>query len=95
MSTKRDERTAAYSRAFGEAVRRFRKRTGTAQDRFALQAGIDRAFFSGIERGLRNPTLFTIWRVAVALGTTPSKLMREAEREFAKAKADQVPGAET
>lgn len=82
MSIKRDEQTAKYSRAFGEAVRRTRKRTGKAQDRFAIQAGIDRAFFSGVERGVRNPTLITIWRIAMALETTPSKLIREAEKLF-------------
>jgi hypothetical protein len=33
----------------------------------------------GIERGVRNPTLTTIWRLAKALGVTPSRLLRAAE----------------
>jgi transcriptional regulator with XRE-family HTH domain len=42
----------------------------------AAKADIDRAFLSGIERGVENPTLFTIQAIADALETRIGKLMR-------------------
>lgn len=42
----------------------------------AARADLDRAFVSGIERGLENPSLFTIQQIADALGTTVEKLMK-------------------
>ena len=58
--------------AFGEAVRKRRKRLGLSQEALGFVSGLDRTYVSGIERGVRNPTLQSIWRLAEALSTTPS-----------------------
>jgi len=47
-----------------------------SQETLAAKADIDRAFLSGIERGVENPTLFTIQAIADALGTDVGNLMR-------------------
>jgi transcriptional regulator with XRE-family HTH domain len=47
-----------------------------SQESLAAKANIDRAFLSGIERGLENPSLFTIQAIAESLETTVGKLMR-------------------
>jgi transcriptional regulator with XRE-family HTH domain len=49
-------------------VRRLRKeRTGLSQEQFANEHGIDRTYISGIERGVRNPTITIVERLAAAL----------------------------
>ena len=51
-----------------------------SQEKLGLKAGLDRTYISGIERGVRNPTLKTICLLADTLSTTPSALLKAAER---------------
>lgn len=46
-----------------------------SQDQLADHAEIHRTFISGIERGVRNPGLLSILRIAKALNTEASKLL--------------------
>lgn len=66
--------------AFGQAVRRAREARGMSQEDLGFEAELDRTYVSGIERGVRNPTVKSIFRFAKALGVPPSVLMRRAER---------------
>lgn len=66
--------------AFGQAVRRAREARGLSQESLGFDAGLDRTYVSGVERGVRNPTVRTIFRFAKALGVRPSVLVRRAER---------------
>lgn len=68
------------SQAFGEALRRLREEHGLSQEAAALAARLDRAYFGKIERGVKNPTLATVWKIADALETRPSELLSRAER---------------
>lgn len=51
---------------------------GLSQDKFADTIGMHRAYYSSIERGERNLTLATLWRLAAGLGIKPSELLRDA-----------------
>lgn len=66
--------------AFGHAVRQARLRLNISQEQLGFLCGLDRTYVSGIERGVRNPTLRIIHVLADALDTTPSALLAEAER---------------
>ena len=59
----------------GKNVRRLRKALGVSQERFAHDSGIDRTYVSGIERGVRNPTVTVIERFAVALSVDLHELL--------------------
>ena len=61
--------------AFGERVRDLRLAAKKSQEEFAALANVDRATFGKLERGLLNPSLLTLARVAVALGITLSELV--------------------
>jgi transcriptional regulator with XRE-family HTH domain len=74
------DRAAAYLAAFGLAVRRQRERLGLSQEKFAFEVELDRTYVSGIERGVRNPTVKTILRLTKVLGVAPSALLRAAEK---------------
>ena len=64
------------ARQFGQRVRKVRLKRKLSQEALAAKADMDRAFLSGIERGLENPTLFTIQAIADALETKVGNLMR-------------------
>lgn len=49
-----------------------------SQEALAEMAGIDRTYVSGIERGVRNPTITVVAKFAAALATTASALLEEA-----------------
>ena len=53
---------ARFLEAFGEAVRAERERKDLSQEELGFEAGLDRTYVSGIERGVRNPTVVTIRR---------------------------------
>lgn len=68
--------------AFGSVVRAERLKREIAQDEFALLANIDRSYFGKLERGVRQPSLALILRVAGGLGVSASALMAKVEREL-------------
>lgn len=53
---------------FGSAVRRHRELLRLSQEDLADRSGLDRTYISGVERGIRNPTLQVMQRLADALG---------------------------
>jgi transcriptional regulator with XRE-family HTH domain len=46
----------------------------------ARRCGLDRSYFSLLERGSRGANLTTIFKVAEAFGVQPSTLLRKFER---------------
>ncbi|MCC8421119.1 MULTISPECIES: cell morphology transcriptional regulator XreR1 [Photorhabdus] len=52
---------------FGQRVRYIRVTSGMSQEAFADKCGLDRTYISGIERGVRNPTLEVINVIANGL----------------------------
>lgn len=71
---------AAYLAALGQAVRRYRESQGMSQEQFAFEVELDRTYVSGIERGVRNPTIATVLRLTKTLGIAPSTLLKSAEK---------------
>lgn len=53
---------------FGKRLRALREERGWSQEEFADRAGLHRTYVSAVERGVRNPTLSVIERLAKALG---------------------------
>ena len=64
------------AKQFGKRVRTVRTRRKLSQEALAAKAGVDRAFLSGIERGVENPTLFTIQAISDALDIRVGSLMK-------------------
>ncbi|MEZ4536955.1 MAG: helix-turn-helix transcriptional regulator [Cyanobacteriota/Melainabacteria group bacterium] len=58
------------TRNLAKHLRRYRLEKGWSQDELAYQTGSDRTYISDIERGLRNPSLKTLARLASALDVT-------------------------
>ncbi len=60
-------------------LRELRKQRGFTQESFALECDVDRTFVGLMERGERQPTLTTLYRLAGPLGVRPSALLRRVE----------------
>jgi transcriptional regulator with XRE-family HTH domain len=59
----------------GMNVRKWREEKDLTQEALAERADLDPTYISGIERGVRNPSVLSVVRIAAALGVTTSKLM--------------------
>lgn len=60
-------------------VRRIRVAHGVSQERLAFDAGVDRSYLGGVERGEANPTVDVLDRLAETLGVTLAELFAETD----------------
>lgn len=65
--------------AFGRAIRASRGEMGLSQEALADEAGIDRSYMGGIERGEHNLALININKIAKALNHSVAELMERAK----------------
>jgi len=65
--------------ALGAAIRRARLAKGLSQEALAVDAGLDRSYMGGIERGGHNLTLMNLVKIAGALKVRASNLLAESE----------------
>lgn len=63
---------------FGRNVSRLRTEAGFSQDKLAEKADLDRTYLSGIERGVRNPGIKVVIRLARALEVSLDRLCKGA-----------------
>jgi transcriptional regulator with XRE-family HTH domain len=62
--------------ALGRNVRERREARELTQEKLAKKAGLDPTYISGIERGLRNPGIKNVARLAKALGLATAELLK-------------------
>ena len=63
----------------GQAMRERRIAIGVSQELLGEFCALDRTYISGIERGVRNPTIDSLSRIAEALECNLSELIAAAE----------------
>jgi len=68
------------NRDFSSVLRQFRKGAGLSQEKLALEANLDRTFISLLERGLRQPSLKTLFAIANVLNVQPHEIIRAVEQ---------------
>lgn len=64
---------------FGLRLRELRSKAGISQEALAYRCGLDRTYISGLERGVRNPSLTCIFRVANGLNIQIEELVKKYE----------------
>lgn len=62
----------------GSVIRAVRRQEGLTARALASRAGVSQAFLSQVERGLNAPSLATLYRIADALGRSPSDFLDPA-----------------
>lgn len=66
--------------AFGRNLREYREAKALTQEALAEKADMDRTYVSDIERGVRNPGIKNVARLAGALGISSAKLVEGIDR---------------
>ena len=66
----------------GEIIRELRKKKGLTQEQLSGLATLDRTHYSKIERGLRSPTIDTIFKISFALDIKPHELIKIIEEKI-------------
>lgn len=64
-------------RRLGLNLKKLREEQGYSQEGFADHCGLHRTYISGIERGVRNPTVVIVDKIAKALKVPPGNLLDE------------------
>jgi transcriptional regulator with XRE-family HTH domain len=64
---------------FGARLRQLRTDAALTQEELAARADLGFRYISDIERGVRNPTMVSIVKLAKALGCEPGELFRWAK----------------
>lgn len=67
---------------FGTILREIRTKKGISQEKLAEYCDLDRTYISLLERGLRQPTLTTIFKLAESLEISPSELIQLTEKRM-------------
>ncbi len=63
----------------GRVLAEYRERKGLTQDVLSGLAGLDRTHYSKLERGLRSPTLDTLFKIGQALDIPPHVIVKAIE----------------
>lgn len=54
----------------GARIKQMRAEQAISQEKLALKAELDRTYLAGVEQGKRNPSIKSLEKIIVALGTT-------------------------
>jgi transcriptional regulator with XRE-family HTH domain len=82
-------------RAIGAAVREFREQAGHSQEHLSDECGFDRTYISRVERGIINPTVGRLWKIADALEAPLSQLAKRMELWVAERQRSSTRRSET
>ena len=67
-------------KVIGKTIKKMRENKGLTQEVLSGLAGLDRTHYSKIERGLRSPTIETLFKIADALDIEPHEIMIDIEK---------------
>jgi transcriptional regulator with XRE-family HTH domain len=64
----------------GEKIRKLRTEQSYSQEDFAMEVGMDRAYYGGIERGERNVASINLIKIAATLGVEVGDLFPKVKK---------------
>ena len=67
---------------FGTVLRKKRLAKKLTQEVLSIESSLSRAYISELEMGHKDPSLFTIFKIATALKIKPSTMIDEVERQI-------------
>jgi transcriptional regulator with XRE-family HTH domain len=66
-------------RRVGLNVKDVRKQRELSQEELAFECRLHRTYISGVERGVRNPTVTVVEKIAIALKVPASRLLDDVK----------------
>jgi transcriptional regulator with XRE-family HTH domain len=76
-----DKNKANILKVLGSLVRQHRENLGISQEELATRSNLDRTYISGIERGIRNPSLTALVSLANGMNINVSDLLEGLENK--------------
>jgi len=67
---------------FGAVLRKKRISKKLTQEALSIESSLSRAYISELEMGHKDPSLYTIFKLASALKIKPSTIVDEVERQI-------------
>ncbi len=67
---------------FGAVLRKKRLFKKFTQEALSIESGLSRAYISELEMGHKDPSLYTIFKLASALKIKPSSIVDEVEHQI-------------
>mgnify|MGYP006268694251 CR=1 FL=1 len=77
-----DKNKTKILQALGFLVRQHRLNLGISQEELAMRSNLDRTYISGIERGIRNPSLTALVSLADGMKINVSNLLEGLEAKI-------------
>jgi transcriptional regulator with XRE-family HTH domain len=77
-----EKNKANILKALGYLARQHREKLGISQEELAIRSNLDRTYISGIERGVRNPSLMALLSLANGMKITLSDLLEGLETKI-------------
>ena len=65
-----------FAKLVGQRIRDTRKANGFTQEKLAEVAGYDSAYIGHVETGRYSPSVYTVWRMAKAMGLDISDILK-------------------
>ncbi len=66
-------------KSFGQVIQQLRQHLKLSQEELGFKSGYHRTYISQLERGMKSPSLKTIFNLAKALNITPSELIHRVQ----------------
>ena len=73
---------SVVAKEFGKVLRQKRKDAKLSQEKLANLCNLDRTYISLMERGLRQPTLHTIYAISTVLKISPESIISEVSTQI-------------
>lgn len=70
------------TQSIAKQLSQYRNISGFSQEKLAELSGVHRTYISQIERGLKSPTLETIFKICFALKIKPNQFIKDIEDEL-------------
>ena len=84
--TQRERTQIRIRHAFGKVLREYRNKRGMTQEALGFDSGYHSTWISQLERGLKQPSLATVFIIAHQLGVKPDKMIKAVDKKFTSQK---------
>lgn len=76
MGTSYSKEEKSYLLKVGDKIRQLRTDIGLSQEKLSFACNLDRTYIGSVERGERNISVINLQKIATALETIPSELLK-------------------
>lgn len=80
--------TMKIDEAFGIIIKNLRKSKRISQNKLAIKCELDRSYIFMLEKGIKSPTINTVFKIAASLEVKPALLIEQTEELMLKNQKD-------